>query len=237
MLASCTVVKEDRTECPCTLFLSLGALPEDPVDVRIYADEPASCYSNQFDCDTMLQVRVPKRRIVVTGWSGGTLEAWGGVSIPLGEDFPAVFLASQPILATQDTAQCRLKLHKHFCTLSVRFDGPPGWGTPYSVKIRGIVNGLYPDGGPSYGDFACSLEPGESCRLPRQGPEDELWLDITLPQGVLRSFALGTYLELAGYDWTAPDLKDASLRIDLSVTEIRFTIDGWSTTAPLEIVI
>jgi hypothetical protein len=235
--ASCTLVKENRTDCPCTLFLSLGALPDDPVDVQIFADAPNPCYRDCLDRDTTVRVWVPKRSIRVVGASGHPLEAWGGVGIPLGEDFPEVFLACREVQAVQDTAQCRLKLHKHFCTLSLQFDGPPGWGEPYSVQIRGAVNGLYPDGSPSYGAFAHTLATGESCRLPRQDPEDELWLDITLPQGVLRSFALGTYLELAGFDWTAPDLKDVSLRIDLSVTAVTLEIDHWSTTLPLDIVI
>ena len=234
-LASCAAVKEDRTDCPCSLFVSLAALPEAPVEVRVYAEE--LCFRDSWDRDTSVRVLVKERSAQVLGIAGGVLNEAGYVSIPSGSDCPEVFLASHTVATVRDTAQCKLRLHKHFCTLGISFDGPPGWGEPFSVNIRGRVQGLYPDGSPLEGPFSYSLAPGETCRLPRQAPGEELWLDITMPEGVLRSFALGTYLEQAGFDWTATDLKDVALRIDLSVTSITFTLDRWSTTVPLTIVI
>ena len=233
---SCTAVKEDRLDCPCSLFISLEALPEEPVDILVYAADEL-CFRDEVDRDTTLLVRVPKRQAVVVGVSGAVPEQDGSVRIPSGGDCPPVFLSAQRVETAQDTARCRVRLRKHFCTLSLRFDGPPGWGEPYSVRIRGGVAGLLADGTPQAGEFSCTLQPGGSCRLPRQRPDGELWLDIAVPEGVLRSFALGTYLAAAGYDWTAPDLKDSSLRIDLSVTAVRFTIGLWTATVPLEIVV
>ena len=78
---------------------------------------------------------------------------------------------------------------------------------------------------------------GTSARLPRQRPGDPLWLDIVLRDSVLRSFPLGTYLEEAGYDWTAPDLPDRDLEIDISVTSIRFQSGTWSDVRELDLVI
>jgi hypothetical protein len=58
-----------------------------------------------------------------------------------------------------------------------------------------------------------------------------------MPDRVVRSFALGNYLLQAGYDWTAPDLEDQPLQIDLSVTNISFRTGRWSTVIPLEVEI
>lgn len=233
--ASCTVVREDRTDCPCFLYVSLAALPEESVEVRVCAEE--LCFQESVDRDTTLRVPVPRGRVSVAAISGAEWDTESQVRIPPGSDCPAVFLAAQQVAADRDTVRCRLRLHKHFCTLSLRFEGPPGWGEPYSVRIRGTVGGLSAEGRPLEGAFFFQLPAGERCRLPRQTAGDALWLDIVMPEGVLRSFALGTYLDAAGYDWTETDLKDAALRIDLSVTAVRFTIGLWSTTVPLDIVI
>ncbi|MBO7547737.1 MAG: hypothetical protein J6T07_04760, partial [Bacteroidales bacterium] len=50
-----------------------------------------------------------------------------------------------------------------------------------------------------------------------------LALLLTLIAGAfpLRSFAVGEYLAAAGYDWTAPDLEDIRLEIDLASTAVR----------------
>ena len=45
---------------------------------------------------------------------------------------------------------------------------------------------------------------------------------------VVRTFALGTYIRKAGYDWTGTDLEDITIHISLSVTHIRFRIGDWS---------
>ena len=76
------------------------------------------------------------------------------------------------------------------------------------------------------------------CRpLPRQLPESELWLDLTTPEGTVRSFALGNYMLDAGYDWTAPDLADLPLQLNLSLTAITLRMGMWETVIPLEIEI
>ena len=58
-----------------------------------------------------------------------------------------------------------------------------------------------------------------------------------MPEGVVRTFSLGEALRRAGYDWTAEDLPDIGLRLDLSVTEIRLVCEGFGPPIPVEIVI
>ena len=53
----------------------------------------------------------------------------------------------------------------------------------------------------------------------------------------MRSFPLGPVLEQGGYDWAAPELEDASLRLDLSVSGIRFSYGSDAAAESMEIVI
>jgi hypothetical protein len=62
-------------------------------------------------------------------------------------------------------------------------------------------------------------------------------MDLTTPEGTVRSFALGNYMLEAGYDWTAPDLEDLSLQLDLSLTAITFRTTLWEKVIPLQIEI
>ena len=131
-----------------------------------------------------------------------------------------------------------MRLRRHFCTLALEVVSPPGWTEPFRVEVRGSVDGwsLAADA-PTAGPFSCTLDRGFRCRLPRQRPGDELWLDVVMPESVVRTFSLGAVLSRSGYDWTAPDLADIGLKLDLSVTEIRLLTDGIWASVPLPIVI
>ena len=157
---------------------------------------------------------------------------------------------------TGESAFVQVRMQKHFCTLNLRFKGlaeganPQGASAiklategcapsdgPVYIAIRGSVNGYsLVKGDPLQGAFRCRVQ-GTSARIPRHRPGDPLWLDITLQDSVLRSFPLGTYLEKAGYDWTAPDLPDRDVEMDISVTSIRFRSGTWSTVCELDLVI
>ena len=117
----------------------------------------------------------------------------------------------------------------------MHFDGPPGWGEPYWAEVRGRVDGIDLDGAPSSGDFACRLDAGGTVRLPRQAPEEELWLDVAMPDRVVRSFTLGSQMLRAGYDWTAEDLADLDLGLDFSVTALTLHWGDFSSVIPFQV--
>ena len=71
--------------------------------------------------------------------------------------------------------------------------------------------------------------------LPRQGPDAALWMDILMPDALVRSFNLGALLLDAGYDWSAPDLEDLDITLELSVTALTFRTPGWSRTVSLDL--
>lgn len=232
-LASCTLIREDRTRCPCLLTLRLERLPAHPVTLTLEGEGFREEY--RVDRDTCLQVPVPKGSLRWTAVAGAQADELGCFRIPYGYDCPSLYLGGGAADTARDTAAVDVTLHKHFCTLQLEVVSPPGWGEPYRAEIRGAVAGIGPDGTPLEGDFACRLEAGFSARLPRQDPEAPLWLDIAMPDRVVRSFSLGTYLDKAGYDWSAPDLEDCPLELRLSVTRLLLQAGDWTEELPWDI--
>jgi len=230
ILLSCSV-KENRTLCPCALTIELFGLPG-PVSVQVVAGDHRATYTARQD--TVMLVQAPKGKIRLMAVCGARLEPEENLEIPFGYECPPVYLYSDLVNTLCDSTRVSVQLNKHFCTLSLSFDGPNGWGEPFWAQIRGNVNGLDHEGQPTEGDFSCRLDAGFTVRLPRQAPDEELWLDISMPDQVVRSFALGTYRQQAGYDWTAPDLEDLPLQIQLSVTELLLLSGLWKTEIPIE---
>lgn len=231
-MASCFTVKEDRSDCPCWLAVEMRNLPAYPATLSI-----AGTGTFQVQRDTVLTVAVPRNGVDLLAVTGTRLEEDGTVHIPYGFECPSLYLFSQRVETACDTARVQVSLHKHFCTLNLTFSGPAGWGEPYWAEVRGRVDGVDTDGTPLSGDFDCRLDTGNSVRLPRQEPEGELWLDVTMPDRVVRSFALGSYMLKAGYDWDAPDLEDLTLEMNLSVSELRFITGSWTSVISLPIEI
>lgn len=236
-LVSCTV-KERRDACPCRLTLILGSVRSPPVAVLVSGEG----FRRVFQADSVLVVEVPRtaalRLLAVSGASFSAGEDIPeGIVIPEGCDCPPLYLAAATVFTDRDTASVRLPLRKHFCTLSLQLEGPPGWGEPYWTEVRGGVNGVGVDGMPSAGPFSCRLDPGAAVRLPRQDPSAPLWLDVCLPDHVVRRFALGNILEGIGYDWGAPDLEDKEICLRLSVTALTLSSGGWDVVLPLNYVI
>lgn len=223
LLVSCTV-KERRETCPCRLTLILGNVPSPPATVLVSGEG----LRRSFRADSCLSVLVPRTGVQVVALAGAPMEGGEGLLIPEGEPSPPIYLASASVSTDRDTVALALALHKAFCRLSLQVEGPPGWGEPYGTRVRGAVNGIGWDGNPARGPFSCRLDPGSAICLPRQDAADPLWLDVTLSDGVVRTFSLGNLLEAGGYDWTAPDLADAEICLQLSVTALGLVTGGVS---------
>ena len=58
-------------------------------------------------------------------------------------------------------------------------------------------------------------------------------LDIVMQDNIIRTFSLGACLQKAGYNWTAQDLEDIIVHMDLSVSAITFTSPGLSEPVSL----
>ena len=234
-VASCSLVREDRTDCPCELTVEILGQPSYPVSLSLTGEG----FREEWEIprDTVLRLSAPSPGVQLLALAGAPPPQGQAVRIPEGSDCPPLYLHTEWVETVKDSARVAVHLEKHFCTLSLLVEAPPGDGDPLQADVRGCVEGLTLEGESLKGPFSCRLAPGESIRLPRQAPQEELWLDISMPEGVVRSFALGNYMLEAGYDWTAPSLQDLSLELNLSVTHLTFRNDHWTTSIPIKLEI
>ena len=237
LLSSCSV-KENRAKCPCALTLELTGLPVRPVVLGVAGEGYA--FSEVVHADTVLVLPVPKGELTVSAVGGTLAEGDGSVRIPEGEEAPPLYLFYAPISTSFEQLVLPVALHKQYCTLELVFKGPPGYEPPFEVAVEGFYGGWQPDGSPAPGSFSRRLLPGSDghaiLRLPRQG-DDSLLMHIVFSDNIVRTFALGSYIAASGYDWTAPDLSDLTLNVDISLTSVTLSTDLWSTTEEIELFI
>ncbi|MBQ1913458.1 MAG: hypothetical protein II171_07860 [Bacteroidales bacterium] len=261
---SCSV-KENRSLCPCLLTVRISAVRSPPATLVCISGPVVT--NRIVPGDTLFHIPVPRGRVLALAYAGAEEipHPEEGCTAPLGHTFPPLYLASALVEAAGDSTSVHLPLRKQFCTLSLTLEGPPGWADPYAMEVAGEVCGVSASGAPLPGPFRAPFLPATasvslsarmlstafkaiagadgpvsgvwSVRLPRQHPSDPLWLDILMPDRVVRRFNLGALLKDAGYDWLAPDLEDLELSLELSVTAITFRSGLWSTTLPLTLTI
>ncbi|MBQ9410742.1 MAG: hypothetical protein IJU21_03950 [Bacteroidales bacterium] len=231
LVTSC-IIKEDRSACPCELAVHLSG--PGPMEYRVEDIAGEVLHFGSVPRDTVVYCPVPRSRVRIMAASGAHLS--GGIRIPYGSESPPLYYYHGEISARGEALKVNAALHKDYCLLTLVLDGPPGDGEPIGVTVRGSVDGIGLDGRPAAGDFSCNVISGD-CRLPRQAPADRLLLDIVMEDRVVRTFALGTYIREAGYDWADIDLEDITIQISLSVTHISFRIGDWFRETALNIEI
>ena len=235
LVPSCSV-KENRAVCPCGLTLELTDLPVRPVVVDVTGE--GYSLTEVVHADTVLVLPVPKGEMTVSAVGGALAEGDGSVRIPVGEEASPLYLFHACVSTDVEQVVLPVTLHKQFCTLELSFKGPPGYGPPFEVAVEGFYGGWRPDGSPAPGPFSRRLLPGSDgravLRLPRQG-DDSLLMHIVFSDQVVRTFALGSYFAAAGYDWTASDLADLTLTVDVSLTSVTISTDLWTQTEDVEL--
>ena len=237
LLSSCSI-KENRADCPCALTLELTGLPVRPVVLGVVGE--GFSLTEVIHADTVLVVPVPKGDLAVSAVGGALAEGDGSVRIPPGEEAPPLYLFYADVSTAAEQVVLPITLHKQFCTLELFFSGPPGYGPPFEVGVEGSYGGWLPDGSPLTGAFSRRLLPGSDgravLRLPRQG-DDSLLMHIVFSDQIVRTFALGSYIAASGYSWSAPDLADLTLNVDISLTSVTVSTDLWSRTEEIELFI
>ena len=235
LVPSCSV-KENRAACPCSLALELAGLPVRPVFLNV-AGEGYS-FTGVVHADTLLMLSVPKGEVAVSAVGGALAEGDGSVRIPEGEEAPPLYLFHADVSTDAEQVVLPVTLHKQYCSLEMLFKGPSGYGPPFEVAVEGSYGGWEPEGSPAPGAFSRRLLPGSDgravLRLPRQG-DDSLLMHIVFSDQVVRTFALGSYIAAAGYDWSAPDLEDLTLTVDISLTSVTISTDLWTHTEDIEL--
>ena len=237
LFSSCSIL-EDRTACPCALTLEISDLPVDPAVVSV-AGEGYS-FLEVVHADTLMLLPVPKEELSVSVVGGALAEGDGSVRIAEGEEAPPLYLFHADVPAFDEQVTLPVLLRKQYCRLELLFTGPPGYGPPFEVQVEGHFDGWLRDGSPSEGPFSRRLLPGAdgraALRLPRQG-DNSLLMHIVFSDRIVRTFALGSYIAASGYDWSALDLADLSLQVDISLTTITISTDAWTKTEDIGLII
>lgn len=238
-------VKEDRNGCPCRLFLDMTGVDMtvmSPLSLYVASDgeQVFETLLGREDSIKTLVMDVPRSELSVTAWGGGEdMVSEQGLKIPMGSDCPRVYMHSSSIVAEGDHVRDTVVMRKNHCVLTMLFSETE---KPFSLVVRGSVAGYDASGDPVQGDFQVPVPvdttqtvPAEVV-LPRQ-TGGELYLDLADCSGNMRMFPLHEYIDVAGYDWTEPDLKDLKLTLDYTLTAVTLIIQGWDEEFVFDIVI
>ena len=243
LFVSCSV-KEDRSDCPCLLILDLEAVrttfPEAQLLLSVNMD--GKCVVTDSlkvaDVEGLYEMEVPKGVLNLNVWSEEaiTYVSDGQLNIPLGDDCPQVRMYSETLdVRNLDSRKVDVRLCKNHCLLTIDFMDGFGQEEEFVTGVRGNVDGYSDDGKPRNGYFFHFMSSPMKLVLPRQN-DASLRLDLMDGSGLLKSFALGNYLTMSGYDWTAQDLQDASVTVDFAYTKITVSVGAWENSYDFDIV-
>lgn len=161
------------------------------------------------------------------------------IRIPVGEQMDSLYGFFKMYHTRCESVLCDVDLHKEFCTVSFTL-GDDGYVSPYDLEVWGNVAGVSAwDLMPLEGDFrfAPSLEDGVyRVRVPRQ-LDASLELVMLEDSEIVDRLPLGEYIAMSGYDWTAENLEDVHIALDLENQQVMITVSGWDGVVVMDIVI
>ena len=244
LLSACSI-KEDRSACPCHLILDVSGISVERFDtLDVLLQNSADAFRSRralVESDGgLIRMDIPKQQwdLNVCAMENGALWLTGGQSpqmqIPPGEQCPPLYLYAVGMDATGEERVEKVVLHKSFCTLHIRMlEADPAQPYPFSLCIRGDVDGYDSAGRPREGRFDAAAYPTQagacSVRVPRQ-KDDSLELLLREGDETVAAFALGRYIASGGYDWTAPDLEDVQVTIDCAALSLSLQVKNWTET-------
>ena len=170
------------------------------------------------------------------------------IRVPVGEQMDSLYGFFKMYHTRCESVLCDVELHKEFCTVSFTL-GEDGYTSPYRIEVWGNVAGVSAwDLMPLDGDFrfAPSLENGVyQVRVPRQVDNSLELVMLEIPgqvgydgeRVVVDRLPLGEYIARRGYDWTAEDLDDVNVALDLEMQQVMITVSGWDGVVVMDIVI
>ncbi len=258
LLASSCSIKEDRTDCPCLLRLDFSQIPaqerEGVLLLGVREGESGDGSGKEgFSLDEVVnlgavgdvyELRVPRGGVWVNLWTETASDCIGegGLVIPFGEDCPPVKMHSAFVETDCETVTETVSLKKNYCRLTVNFS-EERTSFPFDIAVRGNVDGYGMNGEPHAGEFShymratlkSATDVSCSLCLPRQ-KDSALSLEIAEEASVLKSFALGNYIEGSGYDWSASELDDIVVTIDYARTRLSITVGEWERSYDFDVV-
>jgi hypothetical protein len=165
-------------------------------------------------------------------------EPEGGLRIPLGAECPPVYMQSSYLDTDCELLTRQVALKKNYCRLSIYVEDAEHF--PFALAVRGRVSGYDQEGKPAVGEFFYGVESVSDVdwvlSVPRQ-VDDSMLLEVSDDTAVLKTFALGEYINASGYDWNAADLQDITIGIDYTRTKLSVSIRGWDEVYEFDVVI
>ncbi len=180
------------------------------------------------------------------------------IRIPVGEQMDSLYGFFKIYHTRCESVLCDVDLHKEFCTVSFTL-GEDVYTSPYDIEVWGNVAGVSAwDLMPVQGDFRYAPMQKNGVyqvRVPRQVDNslelvmleipDQVGYDGRSPVGagddgervVVDRLPLGEYIARSGYDWTAEDLADVNVVLDLEMQQVMITVSGWDGVVVMDIVI
>ena len=262
LLSSCSV-KEDRSGCPCWMTVEMpeqvghdgGRLDNDDCVVlrlRVNSDEDEVGYSYQVTEAVKpdvgaLEYEVPRGSVGVSvigmpdrvGHDGIVGYDGDEIRIPVGEQMDSLYGFFRMFYTRCESVLCDVELHKEFCTVSFTL-GDEGYSSPYDIEVWGNVAGVSAwDLMPVKGDFRYAPVQKNGVyqvRVPRQ-EDNSLEMVMLDDDDIVDSLPLGEYIARSGYDWTADDLADVNVALDLEMQQVMITVSGWDGVVVMDIVI
>ena len=256
-LSSC-FVKEDRDECPCWMTVEMpGQVRHDSaVILRLHGnyDEGAMDYaykiSESIKADVgILEYEVPRGSVGVSVVNPARL------AVPVGEQMDSLYGFFKMYHTRCESVKCDIELHKEFCTVSFTLVDEH-YESPYDIEVRGNVSGVSPwDLVPVSGAFKYAPVAEEGVyrlRIPRQVDASLELVMLEMPgqagydgvrteddgeRAVVSRLPLGEYIIRSGYDWSATDLSDVSVALDLEKQQVMVTVSGWDEIVVMDVVI
>ena len=177
------------------------------------------------------------------------------IRVPVGEQMDSLYGFFKMYHTRCESVLCDVELHKEFCTVSFTL-GEDGYTSPYDIEVWGNVAGVSAwDLMPVQGEFryAPILKNGVyQVRVPRQVDNSLELVMLEIPgqagydgertgddgeRVVVDRLPLGEYIARSGYDWTAEDLADVNVALDLEMQQVMITVSGWDGVVVMDIVI
>lgn len=240
-------VKEDREPCPAVLHVSYAGRPEVAPVVGLMAwDGVTERFRTAVDFarhTPYWDKMVRKGVLDLAAWNAGTQVSANGrhVLIPVGSQCDSLYAFHTIVDATGEDAYAEVSLLKQFATVTVVFGSLSGGLDGSVLVVGGNTCGFdLADLSPVPGTFRFEPRPeagasSVSFRVPRQS-DDSLTLSGIVGGVEISPIPLGRYITLMGYDWTEPELRDITVRIDLVIGNIRIDVEEWEDGAWFDLV-
>ena len=241
LLMSCSI-KENRDGCPCWMTVEMpdrvGHDESVVLRLRGNSDEDAMDYAFKM-AETLntevgtLEYEVPRGSVGVSVVNSARLV------VPVGEQMDSLYGFFKPYHTRCESVKCDVELHKEFCTVSFTLVDEH-YESPYDIEVRGNISGVSPwDLVPVSGAFKYAPVAEEGVyrvRIPRQ-VDASLEMVMLSNQEIVNRLPLGEYIIRSGYDWSAKDLSDVSVALDLKKQQVMVTVSGWDGVVMMDIVI